>query len=164
MERRQLIERMQAAAETELALAWAGRAAGLPLASTEELRILASMIEAETGRREERTLVASVFFNRLRRGMRLQSDPTVLYGLQGRAPMDRQISKQDLQSRHGWNTYLIEGLPKTPIGNPGRAALLAAAIRLRPTICILSLTGWAGIFFRKHWTHITAMSDYTGNE
>jgi UPF0755 protein len=149
MERRQLIERMQAAAETELALAWAGRAAGLPLSSAEELRILASMIEAETGRREERALVASVFFNRLRRGMRLQSDPTVLYGLQGRAPMDRQISKQDLQSRHGWNTYLIEGLPKTPIGNPGRAALQAAANPAATDYLYFVADGMGGHLFAK---------------
>ena len=149
MERRQLIERMQAAAETELALAWAGRAEGLPLASAKQLLILASMIEAETGRREERALVASVFVNRLRRGMRLQSDPTVLYGLPDRQAMNRQINKQDLQSRHGWNTYLIDGLPKTPIGNPGRAALLAAANPAQTDYLYFVADGLGGHLFAK---------------
>lgn len=149
MERGQLIERMQAAAETELALAWAGRADGLPLASAGELLVLASMIEAETGRREERKLVASVFVNRLRRGMRLQSDPTVLYGLQGRQLSDRQISKQDLQSRHGWNTYLLDGLPGTPIGNPGRAALLAAANPAQTDYLYFVADGLGGHLFAK---------------
>lgn len=149
MERGQLIERMQAAAETELALAWAGRADGLPLASAGELLVLASMIEAETGRREERKLVASVFVNRLRRGMRLQSDPTVLYGLPGRQLKDRQISKQDLQSRHGWNTYLLDGLPGTPIGNPGRAALLAAANPAQTDYLYFVADGLGGHLFAK---------------
>ena len=149
IQRRQLIERMQADAETELALAWAGRAEGLPLASASELLILASMIEAETGRREERALVASVFVNRLRRGMRLQSDPTVLYGLQGRQPIDRPISKQDLQAPHGWNTYLIAGLPKTPIGNPGRAALVAAANPAETDYLYFVADGLGGHLFAK---------------
>ena len=149
IQRRQLIERMQADAETELALAWAGRAEGLPLASASELLILASMIEAETGRREERALVASVFVNRLRRGMRLQSDPTVLYGLQGLQPIDRPISKQDLQAPHGWNTYLIAGLPKTPIGNPGRAALVAAANPAETDYLYFVADGLGGHLFAK---------------
>ena len=108
---------------------WARRDPGLPIKSKEEMVILASIVEKETGRADERPLVASVFLNRLERGMRLQSDPTIIYGLFGGKgkPSDRPIYRSDLDKVTPYNTYKIDGLPPTPIANPGRAALEAVA-------------------------------------
>ena len=88
--------------------------------------ILASIVEKETGVPEERPIVASVFINRLRRGMRLQSDPTVEYGItRGKGPLGRPLRRSELNRPTPWNTYLIDGLPPTPIANPGREAIMA---------------------------------------
>lgn len=108
---------------------WARRAADLPLKSVEEFVTLASIVEKETGQTDERSRVASVFINRLNAGMRLQSDPTIIYGLFGGKgkPSDRPIFKSDIEKPTPYNTYTIDGLPPTPIANPGRAALEAVA-------------------------------------
>ena len=108
---------------------WARRAPGLPIDSVEDFVTLASIVEKETGQNDERSRVASVFVNRLNRGMRLQSDPTILYGLFGGKgrPADRPIFKSDIEKPTPYNTYTIDGLPPTPIANPGRAALEAVA-------------------------------------
>lgn len=109
-----------------LAAAWDERAPDTPLKSPDEALILASIVEKETGRNDERTRVAAVFVNRLRQGMRLQSDPTILYGLfQGQVAWGRPIYRSEIQQRTAHNTYQIDGLPPTPICNPGRAAILA---------------------------------------
>ncbi len=108
----------------ELAAAWEGREADLPLASADEALVLASIVEKETGRADERGKVAAVFVNRLRRGMRLQSDPTVIYGLG--AAYDGDIRSRDLRTDTAYNTYTRGGLPPTPIALPGAASLQAA--------------------------------------
>ena len=125
-ERGQLIERMAAAQQELLDELWANRDPDLPLASPEEALILASIVEKETAVDGERALVASVFFNRLKRSMRLQSDPTVVYGItQGQGPLGRALTRADLNAPSAYNTYLIDGLPPGPIANAGRAALVA---------------------------------------
>lgn len=127
-ERSAILREMAAAQRRILASAWEGRQPGLPLASPEEMLVLASIVEKETGVAEERPVVASVFVNRLRRGMRLETDPTVIYGLTGgKAVLDRALTRSDLDRRTPYNTYRIDGLPPTPIANPGRAAIEAVA-------------------------------------
>lgn len=126
--RASVVERMQLAQAAALDEVWVNRADGLPLASQAELLILASIVEKETGVAEERRQVASVFVNRLNRGMRLQTDPTVIYGItRGEGTLGRGLRRSELQRETPWNTYQIDGLPVTPIANPGRASLEAAA-------------------------------------
>ncbi len=125
-DRAALVERMQTGMEVVLAELWPERAEGLPINTPEEAVILASIVEKETGVAEERPLVASVFVNRLKRGMRLQSDPTVVYGLtNGQRPLGRTLTFRDLDRPSPYNTYTNGGLPPGPIANPGRAALEA---------------------------------------
>ena len=122
-----VVERMRTAMAEELARAWAARQPDLPLRTPEEALTLASIIEKETAVPAEYPLVAAVFVNRLRRGMPLQTDPTVIYALaEGRGPLGRELTRADLQLDHPYNTYRILGLPPGPIANPGRAALTAA--------------------------------------
>lgn len=123
-----ILERLMAAQKKAVEDVWAKRAADLPYKSPRELVIMASIIEKETGVGSERPMVASVFVNRLRKGMRLQSDPTIIYGLVGgKGKLDRPITRADIQLKTAYNTYTIDGLPPAPIANPGRAALEAAA-------------------------------------
>jgi UPF0755 protein len=126
-DRNELLAQMRASQEQILAAAWENREDGLPLATPEEALILASIIEKETSVPEERGQVASVFVNRLNQGMRLQTDPTVIYGVtNGRGVLGRGIRQSELRDENPWNTYVIDGLPPTPIANPGRAAIEAA--------------------------------------
>ncbi|MEN9855336.1 MAG: hypothetical protein RL186_676 [Pseudomonadota bacterium] len=104
---------------------WLQRAPDLPFRTKGEAVVLASIVEKETGVAAERPRVAAVFINRLRAGMKLQSDPTIIYGITKGAPLRRKIFKSDLENPHPWNTYVIQGLPPTPIANPGKAALAA---------------------------------------
>jgi len=129
--REEVIERMQRAMQAVLDELWPKRAADLPLASPEEAVVLASIVEKETGIAAERGRIAGVFYNRLRLGMRLQSDPTVIYGLTGgNAPFDRALTRADLERDTPYNTYKRLGLPPGPIANPGRESLMAV---LAPT-------------------------------
>jgi UPF0755 protein len=122
-----VITRMTSAQERILADAWSKRASDLPLASPEEALVLASIVEKETGVADERFQVASVFTNRLNRGMKLQTDPTVIYGItKGEGILGRGLRQSELRRETPWNTYVIAGLPPTPIANPGRAAIEAA--------------------------------------
>jgi UPF0755 protein len=123
--RGRIVERATRAMRDTLAELWAKRAEGLPLRDPAEALVLASIVERETGHADERGRVAAVFVNRLRRGMRLQADPTVAYGVDRMAPLGRPLSRADLDTRHEWNTYVIAGLPPTPIANPGRASIEA---------------------------------------
>lgn len=110
-----------------LSEAWGNRVDGLPLVSADEALILASIIEKETGVPEERREVASVFVNRLNVGMRLQTDPTVIYGVtEGQGILGRGLRQSELRRETPWNTYVIDALPPTPIANPGRASIEAA--------------------------------------
>ena len=120
-----ILRRAYRAMEEALAAAWSGRGQDLPLASPEELLVLASIIERETGQAAERSEVAGVFVRRLQRGMRLQTDPTVMYGLGD--DFDRRLRRVHLRTDHPWNTYTRHGLPPTPIALPGRDSLQAAA-------------------------------------
>lgn len=126
-ERGALLQRMRQRQETILAEAWAARADGLPYETPEEALIMASIVEKETGVPEERRIVASVFVNRLRKGMKLQTDPTVIYGItKGKGVLGRGLRQSELRARTPYNTYVIEGLPPTPIANPGRESIEAA--------------------------------------
>lgn len=125
--RADLVARMQASQEQILADAWAERDLSVPLESPEQALILASIVEKETSVAEERRQVASVFVNRLNQGMRLQTDPTVIYGItKGQGALGRGLRRSELQRETPWNTYVIPALPPTPIANPGRAAIEAA--------------------------------------
>jgi UPF0755 protein len=119
-----VLKRAMQAMDRQLEQIWAERAPGLPLSSADEALVLASIIEKETGRDEERERISAVFVNRLRIGMPLQTDPTVIYGL-GEA-FDGNLRKRDLLGDTPWNTYLRRGLPPTPIAMPGMASLRAA--------------------------------------
>ncbi len=119
-----LLQRAMRAMDRKLDAAWTARASDLPLKSADEALILASIVEKETGKANDRAQIASVFVNRLRTGMPLQTDPTVIYGLGVR--FDGNLRKKDLQTDTPWNTYTRNGLPPTPIAMPGKAALLAA--------------------------------------
>lgn len=124
--RKAVVARMQAAMEEELARLWEQRQPGLPLETQEQALILASIVEKETGQPEERGRVARVFLNRLKAGMPLQSDPTVIYALtDGNGPLERRLLRKDWELDHPYNTYRIPALPPGPICNPGRASLRA---------------------------------------
>jgi UPF0755 protein len=122
-----LLMRMKEAMEKAVDEAWRKRAAGLPLTNRREVVILASMIEKETALPAERPKSAAVFVNRLRIKMKLESDPTTIYGITGgKGTLGRDLTRADLQSASGYNTYVVPALPSGPICNPGRASILAA--------------------------------------
>ena len=124
-DRAKLVKRMMDAQDRLLTVLWENRQAGLPYKTPMEAVTLASIVEKETGKASERPRVAAVFLNRLRTGMRLQSDPTIIYGVSKGRPLGRGIRASELAAQTPYNTYQIDGLPPTPIANPGRAALAA---------------------------------------
>jgi len=124
--RSDILDKMSEAQSDILAAAWAGRAADLPFKSPLEALTLASIVEKETGIAGERAEVAGVFINRLNKGMKLQTDPTVIYGItDGKAPLGRGLRRSELSKKTAYNTYIIPGLPPGPIANPGRKAIEA---------------------------------------
>ena len=127
----QVLERAYRTMEARLTSAWQRRVPGLPLSSTYEALIMASIVEKESGRPEDRRMIAAVFLNRLKRGMRLQTDPTVIYGMG--AAFDGNLRKRDLETDGPYNTYTRSGLPPTPIALPGQASLDAVVDPARST-------------------------------
>jgi UPF0755 protein len=126
-DRAALIAEMEARQAAILADLWAARVEGLPYASPQEALIMASIVEKETGVADERRRVAGVFLNRLDQGMRLQTDPTVIYGItRGEGALGRGLRQSELRRETPWNTYVIDGMPPTPIANPGRLSIEAA--------------------------------------
>ncbi len=128
MTREQIIHRMQQEQQRVLKEVWDRREPGLPLKTPAQLVTLASIVEKETGRADERSRVAAVFVNRLKSRMKLQSDPTIIYGLTGgKGSLGHPLLKSEMEQANPYNTYMIDGLPPGPIANPGRAALEAVA-------------------------------------
>jgi UPF0755 protein len=126
--REQVVQRMQQAQKRALAEIWERRSPDVPLKSPDQLVTLASIVEKETGKPDERSRVAAVFVNRLRQKIKLQSDPTIIYGLVGgKGTLGRPIKRSEIMQPSPYNTYVVEGLPPGPISNPGRASLEAAA-------------------------------------
>ncbi len=124
--RMEVISRMAAARRDLLMQLWARRSPGLPYETSAQAVVLASVVEKETAKAEERPRIAAVFLNRLKKGMRLESDPTVIYAVSGGVPLGHGLRVSELASPSPYNTYRFAGLPPTPITNPGRAALTAA--------------------------------------
>lgn len=148
--RTEMVARMQAAQRRFIETAWANRQPGLPVTTLEEAIVLASVVEKETGRADERRHVASVFTNRLRRGMRLQSDPTIIYGITlGRGSLGRGLRRSEIDQKTAYNTYQIDGLPPGPIANPGRAALEAVLNPLETDDLFFVADGTGGHVFAK---------------
>ncbi len=149
--RKEVVARMQQQQQALVEEIWATRAPDLPIADINEFVTLASIVEKETGIASERPHVASVFINRLRKKMRLQSDPTIIYGLFGGAgkPADRPIYQSDIEKATPYNTYVIRGLPPGPIANPGRAALEAVANPIDTDDLYFVADGTGGHVFAK---------------
>jgi UPF0755 protein len=152
MAREQIIQRMQQANKHLVQEIWEHRLADLPVKSAEQLVTLASIVEKETGKAEERSRVASVFVNRLKTKMRLQSDPTIIYGLTGgKGSLGRPILKSEIEQPTPYNTYVIDGLPPGPIANPGRASLEAAANPARTKDLYFVADGTGGHVFSENY-------------
>ncbi len=150
MSRNDLIRKMQLDQTRLVDQVWEKRVANLPLRSKYELVTLASIVEKETGRSDERKRVASVFHNRLNKRMRLQSDPTIVYGLVGgKGTLGRPIQRSEITRATAYNTYVIEGLPPGPIANPGRAALEAVVNPLRTSDLFFVADGTGGHAFAE---------------
>jgi UPF0755 protein len=152
MTREQIIQRMQQAHRRILQEVWEHRMPDLPISTPDQLVTLASIVEKETGRPDERTRVAAVFVNRLKAKMRLQSDPTIIYGLTGgKGSLGRPILKSEIEQPTPYNTYVIDGLPPGPIANPGRASLEAAANPARTKELYFVADGSGGHLFSENY-------------
>ena len=124
--RQEIVDKMQGEMQKALAKLWEKRQPDLPLRTIEEAVTFASIVEKETGKPDERERVAAVFYNRLKKGMRLQSDPTIIYGITGgQGTLGRGLTRAEIDTKTPYNTYQINGLPPGPIANPGKAALEA---------------------------------------
>ena len=147
--RQALINRMQKSRELALAEAWSERAKDLPYEEPYHALIMASIIEKEASAGDDRRFVAAVLVNRLKKGMRLQSDPTVLYEASESPSKPPKITKTDLKTKTPWNTYVINGLPKTPICNPGQESIMAALHPAKSDYLYFVSDGKGGLRFAK---------------
>jgi UPF0755 protein len=148
--REQVVQRMQQAQKRALAEIWERRNPDVPLKSPDQLVTLASIVEKETGKPDERSRVAAVFVNRLRQKIKLQSDPTIIYGLVGgKGTLGRPIKRSEITQPSPYNTYVIDGLPPGPISNPGRASLEAAANPARTRDLFFVADGTGGHSFTE---------------
>jgi UPF0755 protein len=148
--REQVIQRMQQTQKRVLAEIWERRNPEIPVRSPEQLVTLASIVEKETGKPDERSRVAAVFVNRLRQKIKLQSDPTIIYGLVGgKGTLGRPIKRSEIQQPSPYNTYVVDGLPPGPIANPGRASLEAAANPARTRDLFFVADGTGGHTFTE---------------
>lgn len=164
--RADLIARMRKAREDLLAELWPRRAANLPLTTPEQAVILASIVEAETPVAAERPRVAGVYLNRLKRGMKLQADPTVAYGItRGARELERPLTLTDLAQATSWNTYTIDGLPPTPINHPGRASLAATLQPESHDFLYFVADGKGGhVFARTYDEHLKNVAAYRATQ
>lgn len=148
--REMMIARMRKLAETTFDVLWSQRAPDLPFTTPQQARILASIVEKETGKADERPRVAGVFVNRIKQGIKLQSDPTVIYAMTGgKAPLGRSLTHEDLSTASPYNTYENVGLPPAPIANPGRAALEAVLHPEKNDFIYFVADGTGGHVFAK---------------
>jgi UPF0755 protein len=148
--REQVIQRMQQTQKRVLAEIWERRNPDIPVKTPEQLVTLASIVEKETGKADERSRVAAVFVNRLRQKIKLQSDPTIIYGLVGgKGTLGRPIKRSEIQQPSPYNTYVVDGLPPGPIANPGRASLEAAANPARTRDLFFVADGTGGHAFTE---------------
>ncbi len=170
--RDQVIQRMQQAQKRVLAEIWERRSPDLPVRTPEQLVTLASIVEKETGKPDERSRVAAVFVNRLKQKIKLQSDPTIIYGLVGgKGTLGRPIKRSEITQPSPYNTYVIEGLPPGPISNPGRASLEATANPARTRDLYFVADGTGGHAFtetydlhQKNVAKLRAMERQTQND
>ena len=149
MTKRELVRDMQKAQTDILDELWQGRAENLPIKTKRDALILASIVEKETGQKSERERVAGVFINRLNKGIRLESDPTIIYGITGGEKLGRGLRRSEIDRKTDWNTYQIDGLPITPICNPGRAAIAAVLNPMKTDEIFFVADGTGGHVFAK---------------
>ena len=163
--RASVIARMSRARDENLARLWAGRSPTTIVRSPDEAMVLASIVEKETGLAAERPRVAAVFTNRLRAGMRLESDPTIVYGITRGRPLGRGIRRSELDRVTAWNTYQIDGLPPTPIANPGRDAIAAVLNPPRTDELFFVADGTGGhVFARTYQDHLANVARWRAIE
>jgi UPF0755 protein len=142
--REALLRRMQAGMSGVLAEAWAKRAPGIAVSSPREALVLASIVEKETGKPSERRMVAGLYSNRLKKGMLLQADPTIIYPITKGKPLGRRIRQSEIRAVNGYNTYTMTGLPDGPITNPGKASIEAVLNPARTTALFMVADGTGG--------------------
>ena len=166
MTREQMIQRMVHESSRVLQEVWEHRSQDLPFKSPAELVTLASIVEKETGKPDERSRVAAVFINRLKRKMRLQSDPTIIYGLtRGKGALGHALTKSEMEQANPYNTYLNDGLPPGPIANPGRASLDAVANPARTKELYFVADGTGGhVFSESYEQHLKNVAKLRGLE
>lgn len=159
--RQSVLERMEKAQSELLAKLWPTRAKDLPFTTQREAVTLASIVEKETGLASERPRIAAVFVNRLRQGMRLESDPTIIYGVTAGRPLGRRILASEIAAATPYNTYQIDGLPPTPIANPGRDAIAAVLNPPKTTELFFVADGKGGhVFASDYATHQANVARY----